>query len=237
MTFRQSNQAKLFCLYEELYLNGNSIASIEHRSFNNLKELIKLDLSINFISNLSNFTLTGLIGLQTLNLSFNRIQVLQKGVFDDLDQIIELDLSSNVIMLIEKFTFFKMKNLRYLYLNRNPLRSLFTNGMFSGCESLKFIFISPQVEFDLTIYSSIKDDLKRDYVKEVLNTTYYSPFNIIISSENAKNAHYVEYTNEQCFYIVFLLKDKVLFNLQDDNDVTDFVTQCADHLFTIYKKL
>jgi hypothetical protein len=219
-----------------LYMSDNLISFIEDNVFKKVKELQVLDLSINNITNLFNFTLTGLFSLHTLNLSSNSIAYLQNGVFDDLARVITIDLSSNLIKSIEESTFIATRLMEKVYFHRNPLQRLFIKGMFAECEELTYIFISPLVEFNYSIYKEIKDDWKAAFAKQVLDMRYYWPVHIVINSDSPIGAHHVNYSPEQCLLILLLLKDKFQFNLVDYEDAIDYVSQCADSVMTAYKQ-
>jgi Leucine-rich repeat (LRR) protein len=221
---------------KQLYLSENLISTIEDRVFNSSKQLLELDLSMNNISSLNNFTLVGLLSLQKLNLSSNRIQILQNGVFNDLVRIESLDLSSNMIRSIEKCTFFYTKHLRYLYIHQNPsLREFFIRGMIEKCERLKYIYMSPDVLFSMSIYLNVKDDLKAGYIKQVLDMKYFSPVNIVTNYGGVENkSGEINYTAEQCVYILFLLKNKVQFNMIDESDVNRYISDCAQTIMSAY---
>jgi hypothetical protein len=54
-------------------------------------------------------------------------------------------------------------------------------------------------------------------------------------SDDRGEVHYTNYTIQECFYINVLVRNKVLLNLVDYKDVTEYVSKCADPIFSAYK--
>ncbi|XP_063967524.1 relaxin receptor 1-like [Lytechinus pictus] len=123
-----------------LDLSYNTISRIEDLTFNSLNKLAKLHLAYNSISSLSNSTFTGLNSLATLDLSHNVIRSLPSGAFAGLTSLEDINLEYNAISRIEAFTFADLNKLTYLDLQNNEIESL-SNHSFIGLTSLRNIML------------------------------------------------------------------------------------------------
>ena len=76
-------------------LGRNTIHSVGERTFSDLENLSKLDLSTNKIQILAPGMFEGLGSLKDLNLMLNNISFLGSGLFEGLNNLTELDLGKN----------------------------------------------------------------------------------------------------------------------------------------------
>lgn len=108
----------------ELKLKGGSMEEIEKESFLPLTLLQSLDLSNNFIMNITKETFSGLRSLHYLNLSCNRIEVLQGETFSHLMQLQHLELQYNNIRNVSRESFHGLLRLRHLNLEGNRIKMM-----------------------------------------------------------------------------------------------------------------
>ncbi|XP_073323228.1 leucine-rich repeat transmembrane neuronal protein 4 [Pagrus major] len=119
-----------------LYLDHNSINSIDALAFHGVRRLKELILSSNKISHLHNKTFRAIPNLRNLDLSYNKLQSLQPGHFYGLRKLQNLHLRSNGLRQILIRTFLECRSLEFLDLGYNRLRSL-TRTTFLGLYKLK----------------------------------------------------------------------------------------------------
>lgn len=145
----------------ELILHRNGIEVLPPRKFHQLRNLYKLDLSLNRIHSVkrgafaglrrvtqllleSNQQLSllepeaflGLSSLQVLNISSSRIQSLRKNTFDGLTSLRHLLLRNNMISSVEDGAFRSLTSLVSLDMRGNDIKS-FTKSVFSDLKSLR----------------------------------------------------------------------------------------------------
>ncbi|XP_060893515.1 leucine-rich repeat transmembrane neuronal protein 4 [Labrus mixtus] len=119
-----------------LYLDHNSIHTIDALAFQGVRRLKELILSSNKISHLHNNTFSAVPNLRNLDLSYNQLQSLQPGHFYGLRKLQNLHLRSNGLKQISLRTFLECRSLEFLDLGYNRLRSL-TRTTFLGLFKLK----------------------------------------------------------------------------------------------------
>ncbi|CAF1087367.1 unnamed protein product, partial [Brachionus calyciflorus] len=129
----------------QLDLSEKSIESITIKNgspFNQLLELLELDLSSNYIAKLENNSFNNLNKLEKLSLDTNQIEIVEPKAFDDLTNLTILDLADNQIYSFDSNCFNNLKNLRELTLSENNLiqiqKELF--GNFQNLEQLDISF-------------------------------------------------------------------------------------------------
>ncbi|XP_034548283.1 leucine-rich repeat transmembrane neuronal protein 4 [Notolabrus celidotus] len=119
-----------------LYLDHNSINTIDALAFQGVRRLKELILSSNKISYLHNNTFSAIPNLRNLDLSYNQLQSLQPGHFYGLRKLQNLHIRSNGLKQIFLRTFLECRTLEFLDLGYNRLRSL-TRTTFLGLFKLK----------------------------------------------------------------------------------------------------
>uniref|UniRef100_A0A3B3XP45 Uncharacterized protein n=1 Tax=Poecilia mexicana TaxID=48701 RepID=A0A3B3XP45_9TELE len=119
-----------------LYLDHNSIHSIDALAFHGVRRLKELILSSNKLSFLHNNTFSAIPNLRNLDLSYNQLQSLQPGYFYGLRKLQNLHLRSNGLKQILIRTFLECRSLEFLDLGYNRLRSL-TRTTFLGLFKLR----------------------------------------------------------------------------------------------------
>ncbi|XP_041644289.1 leucine-rich repeat transmembrane neuronal protein 4 [Cheilinus undulatus] len=119
-----------------LYLDHNSLHTIDALAFQGVRRLKELILSSNKISHLHNNTFSAIPNLRNLDLSYNQLQALQPGHFYGLRKLQNLHVRSNGLRQIALRTFLECRSLEFLDLGYNRLRSL-TRTTFLGLFKLK----------------------------------------------------------------------------------------------------
>ncbi|KAF7668330.1 hypothetical protein LDENG_00018560 [Lucifuga dentata] len=119
-----------------LYLDHNSINTVDTLAFHGVRRLKELILSSNKITHLHNKTFSAIPNLRNLDLSYNQLQTLQPGHFYGLRKLQNLHLRSNGLKQIFVRTFLECRSLEFLDLGYNRLRSL-TRTTFLGLFKLK----------------------------------------------------------------------------------------------------
>uniref|UniRef100_A0A8C6WWN4 Leucine rich repeat transmembrane neuronal 4 like 2 n=1 Tax=Neogobius melanostomus TaxID=47308 RepID=A0A8C6WWN4_9GOBI len=119
-----------------LYLDHNSINTVDALAFHGVRRLKELILSSNKISHLHNNTFSAIPNLRNLDLSYNQLQFVHPGHFYGLRKLQNLHLRSNGLKQIFVRTFLECRSLEFLDLGYNRLRSL-TRTTFLGLFKLK----------------------------------------------------------------------------------------------------
>ncbi|KAM6930393.1 leucine-rich repeat transmembrane neuronal protein 4 [Xenentodon cancila] len=119
-----------------LYLDHNSINTIDVLAFQGVRRLKELILSSNKITFLHNNTFSVIPNLRNLDLSYNQLQSLQPGHFHGLRKLQNLHLRSNGLKQIFFRTFMECRSLEFLDLGYNRLRSV-TRTTFLGLFKLR----------------------------------------------------------------------------------------------------
>lgn len=202
-------------------LSSNNIISIQDKSFFNLVILIKLDLSSNSLTHLTNLTFAGLINIEYMNLSNNRIEQLPYDVFYELKYLSTLDLSSNRIKILADLTFDLSWLLKFLYFKETPLLNLFTSNTTQGLFQLKYLVVPSYIPMNFSLVVKLKNDTIVRHVKDVLETRYFDPVNIIFWPNVNQT-----YTDGQCDSIIYLVRFEIQFNLNDDVNMAKVLSDC-----------
>ncbi|OQV13915.1 Protein slit [Hypsibius exemplaris] len=103
----------------ELYLDVNEIELIPPE-LNNLKELIRLDLSSNLVPFIPEFAFSNLTKLATLIMSYNKLQCIPRNSFRGLTALRLLSLHGNDISMIPEGTFDDLTAMSHIALGSNP---------------------------------------------------------------------------------------------------------------------
>jgi Leucine-rich repeat (LRR) protein len=101
---------------KELYLRD--VEKIEKYSFLNLHNLVKLDISRNFLSKLYSNIFMGLKNLKELNLEYSTIARLARSAFNDLSNLEYLNMSGIRLQVLHLKVFKKLKKLKILNLKK-----------------------------------------------------------------------------------------------------------------------
>lgn len=112
------NFKSLFKL-ESLDLKDNQIEWIDGDTFDDLRSLKDLDLSVNKLARIDENWLKNLVNLEELNLSSNQIKVLSGEIFYVTTKLEKIVLSFNEIERIEPEVFGNLLSLRFLDLSEN----------------------------------------------------------------------------------------------------------------------
>lgn len=120
-------------------MKGQSML-VEDRAFENITNLIELDLSSNSELNLFGGSFIGLFKLRSLNLENNNIEIVEKNWFHDLIALELLNIAQNEIMELGGEVFKYIKNLRVLRLMGNKLEKL-DQEIFTGVTKLEVMYL------------------------------------------------------------------------------------------------
>ncbi|KAG9353953.1 hypothetical protein JZ751_012077, partial [Albula glossodonta] len=118
-----------------LYLDHNSITTVDAQAFRGIRRLKELILSSNVITQLHNTTFHSVPNLRNLDLSYNKLQTLQPGQFQGLRKLQSLHLRSNGLTDVPVRAFLDCRSLEFLDLGYNRLRAL-TRTTFLGMPKL-----------------------------------------------------------------------------------------------------
>ncbi|XP_050299332.1 insulin-like growth factor-binding protein complex acid labile subunit [Anthonomus grandis grandis] len=152
---------------EYLFLDHNDIRNIQPETFVNLKKLFELHLefnsleivrphtfrgmssstvnvSYNFITNLTDNTFKYSTGLLSLDISHNNISYLEANSLRGLEDLEVLNLNGNNICYLPLGLFKWTKALQHLNLANNKLQTL-EYGSFSGLRSLKYLSLAQNI--------------------------------------------------------------------------------------------
>lgn len=148
----------------ELYLNGNNITEVPKHIFENQSQLKKLDLSMNRIQIIEQYSLS-LINLQYLNIEGNLLAgIIQKNVFSPARYLRFLDLSNFSITKIDESAFIDLPVLARLNLSNNHIETMDPNN-FKGVDNMYSLDLSHNNLTQLSFNKSIlTNNLKALYL-------------------------------------------------------------------------
>ncbi|CAG9764180.1 unnamed protein product [Ceutorhynchus assimilis] len=132
---------KIFFLLKLLNLRSNCINYLEPKCFSNLKRLLHLDLSVNYLNILTNNLFSDLVNLDILNLNKNEIFYIQPYAFSGLINLKYLYLSHNRLRKIEDRMFKDLQNLKILYLEHNDIFELHQHA-FVNLKNLHYLYLN-----------------------------------------------------------------------------------------------
>lgn len=122
---------------KRIYLQQNNISEVNAFAFKGLKRLQRIDLSHNNIMRLDSQAFAGgMSSLNSLLLYSNKLSLLPANVFDELISLQMLLLNTNSIQCIERNLFSKLTNLNLLSLHDNNIETL-TDGTFKTLTNIK----------------------------------------------------------------------------------------------------
>jgi Leucine-rich repeat (LRR) protein len=209
----------------QLYLASNQIKSIEKDSFYRLNNLVVLDLSNNLLTKLDNDTFSGLFNLKILDLTNNSVQHIQKKLFRDLLNLEQLFLNSNPIRLIEDESFIKQGFIKILEIDScdysESACSSITNSTFVGLESLRKLTLHKKILDSFINLVYIVSNLNPPFDKTILGMRYFKSRHVIYYKK--------DYTDWDCFIILYSVKHKVQLNLFDDALHNAFMNYCRQY--------
>jgi hypothetical protein len=206
----------------DLTFSENLIQAFDSTALKTLNSLILLNLSYNRIISISSEILTGLFNLETLDLSNNFITSIYGHMFSDSKYLKFLSLKNNMIKTVTN-TFPNNKMLKYIYINQNPVRNLFRDDSLYGMESLKFYYISNMATISYNVCLILISNLHLSSLA-LAKRTYYKSINIVVESDSQTDT---QYAPEQCYYMTFLIRNNLHFNLVNDWDVDKYVSDCS----------
>lgn len=112
---------------EGLDLSYNKIETLGSMNFESQHNLIHLNLSNNFVQNVSRDTFKGLKKLQVLDVSYNKITNIVGNAFNDFKALHTLQLNNNLLISFEQNLFQHLLKLNILNLSFNQLLEIPTN--------------------------------------------------------------------------------------------------------------
>ena len=214
-----------------LYFRNCSINIIESESFKKLHILIILDLSVNNLINLESYVLSDLRRLQIINIGSNQISFIQNELFQGLKRLTNVYLNNNLIYDVDNMAFMDLFNLKIINLDLNPVVNLFKDHTFIGLIQLKHMYVSNLVNLSLEIVQSIRRQIKTRLVREVLHMKFYDSIEINFPPNYDK-----VYTPHDCYYITYLIRNKISLNLENETCVTKYVFNCKDWSTYMYNE-
>ena len=107
---------------QRLHMVNCRLHEINVDAFQQLSNLIELDLSQNDLTTLPTPALVNTPILRKLSLANNKIRAIKNEPFGKLNQLQSIDLSRNGIEFIDSNSFVGIRNLKHLYLHENKLR-------------------------------------------------------------------------------------------------------------------
>ena len=109
-------------------------------TFDNLKQLIHLDLTFSYLKKLDFGIFKNLTNLETLNLNRNPLKHIGPGLFVNLNKLKHLQLRDCNLVSIDENAFEGLVSLDELNLDRNNLKEIRV-GLFDGLQNLKKIYL------------------------------------------------------------------------------------------------
>lgn len=226
-------------LLEKLNFSHNQIAYVDENSFSSLILLGSLDLSHNQIAHLPNNVFDGLTFLTYLDLSHNQLMTINMQVFRKLVSLEYLGLSFNQIKLIEDFSFQDLGLLFTLTLDLNSQVLTFSKETFTGLESISFLKISPEYFNSRENLIALKESLLSNSGIYVGSKSYYSELQI--EYYRAISLNYVDlpthYPYSECYNIMYLARNGIQLNVNTEQGVRLFVSQCSLYFKKLLKDL
>ena len=104
-----------------LILRNDSIKLIRSKSFDDMSELMVLDVSGNVIHYVHEFSLHGLCSISHLDLSMLYIETLEGSCFNGLEELYKLNLSSNLLSTLNTFLFIGAHQLHIIDIRNNNI--------------------------------------------------------------------------------------------------------------------
>lgn len=213
----------------ELFLNNNNITDIPKHAFNNQTSLIKLDLSMNKIILIEEYSLP-LNKLQYLNIAGSCINgSLKRNIFSPAKYLRFLDLSYFNITKIDSLAFIDMPVMAKLNLSNNHIEYIEDNN-FAGVPNLYSLDISHNEITGFKLNISTLTNLKALYFKNNKLTNisglFSSLFNLSyldLSHNNIQNVSEKDSHNFPNLTVLYL----------DHNNITSFNNPTANRLTTL----
>ena len=126
---------------EYLEISGCYLQTFDNsETFDNLKQLIHLDLTLSDLEKLDFGIFKNLINLETLYLNRNSLKHIEPGLFVNLNKLKHLQLRECGLVSIDENTFEGLVSLETLNLDRNGLNEVRV-GIFDGLKNLKKIYL------------------------------------------------------------------------------------------------
>ena len=118
------------------------ITEVPETCFQNVSGLIVIELSKNYLLNISMDTFKGLLHLKQLYLAYNNLSHLDDGLFGDLRSLTYLTLQHNKLKTLPQGLFSSLQSLETLILSDNLLHSVLPNTLPNYSYNLTFVDMS-----------------------------------------------------------------------------------------------
>lgn len=112
-----------------LDLSRNQLTRTEPGLFSGLRHLTKLNISRNSLEDIPPYSFTDLVSLEVLDVSHNSLHVIPFHVFAPMTRLHYLDISHNRIVTFQNHYFKPNKQLKSLFLNNNSLVKITSNAL------------------------------------------------------------------------------------------------------------
>ncbi|CAL8078938.1 unnamed protein product [Orchesella dallaii] len=112
---------------QRIHVRNSRLTQIDRGAFNELKNLVEIDLGDNLLNEVPSEALRATPFLRDLNLAGNPIQRIPKGGFEYVPQLVKLDLSRCQLVEIDPQAFAHLKLLESLKISSNRLTTLNNN--------------------------------------------------------------------------------------------------------------
>ena len=146
---------------KELYIHNNAIKHVDKETFWPLKNLEKLDMSMNRIFTLNETVFKALSGLKEIGIHGNPLHNISEDMFSSLNQIKTLNISETCLTEIVPFTFDGMAALEKLDLSGGFISAIYPES-FSGTGDISMLNISYNniTALERPVFNNIADSLK-----------------------------------------------------------------------------
>ncbi|XP_076340287.1 uncharacterized protein LOC143240921 [Tachypleus tridentatus] len=121
-----------------LSLRQNHFVSVPSTALKNLRHLLELDLSNNFIASIESNDFVEMPKLFVLILSHNELKIIERGAFQSLSLLQELYLEYNMLSDLHQDMFLGLTRLGFLSLSANRLQIISAN-VFTHLKSIEYI--------------------------------------------------------------------------------------------------
>lgn len=157
-----------------LSLSNNQIKLVSNKTFANIINCLRIDLSSN---ELKDNVILNAPSLTYLNLALNRLTTLTHYMLQYLSSLNDLDVSYNDLVYIEPDAFNNLTKLSFLSLSNNEIKYL-SDDMFINCQSLLVVVLRQNFieEIKVRNFRGLNNttnlDLSGNFIREIANDSF-----------------------------------------------------------------